>query len=172
MYAGFWVRFVAYIIDTVIVEVGAGLVTLGLESATGPDQGATYGGGLGLLLGLLYWSLLESSPLQATLGKMALGLKVTDLEGRRLSFPRALGRTLAKLLSTLLFMIGYLMVGWTARKQGLHDLIAGTLVVKAAAAPQAQAGPTGPLRSGPEPPSQGPASGRLSGRAPDHPTPR
>lgn len=76
----------------------------------------------------IYEAAMESSSKQATLGKMALGLKVTDLEGRRISFARATGRHFAKLLSGMILLIGYIMAGFTERKQALHDMIAGTLV--------------------------------------------
>ena len=67
---------------------------------------------------------------QATLGKMALGLKVTDVHGRRLTFGNALGRSLAKILSGLILAIGYIMAAFDDRKQGLHDKMASTLVMK------------------------------------------
>ena len=76
----------------------------------------------------IYEAVMESSSKQATLGKMALGLKVTDLEGRRISFARATGRHFAKLLSGMILLVGYIMAGFTERKQALHDMIAGTLV--------------------------------------------
>lgn len=79
--------------------------------------------------GWIYEAGLESSSKQATLGKMALGLRVTDKYGRRITFARASGRYFSKLLSRIL-MIGYIMAGFTARKQALHDMIAGTLVVR------------------------------------------
>ena len=82
--------------------------------------------------GILYFVLMESSAKQATLGKMALGLVVVDVDGNRISFLRALGRYFAKILSGIILLIGYIMVGFTERKQGLHDMIASTLVVKAA----------------------------------------
>ena len=69
-----------------------------------------------------------SSSYQATLGKMIFGMKVTDLSGNRLSFAHATGRHFAKWISSLTLCIGYIMVGFTERKQGLHDMIAGTLV--------------------------------------------
>jgi len=78
----------------------------------------------------LYWALMESSSHQATLGKMALGLNVTDLKGERLSFGRATGRYFGKFVSELILYIGFMMAGWTAKKQALHDIMAGTLVVK------------------------------------------
>lgn len=77
----------------------------------------------------LYYSLMESSSSQATVGKMALGIKVTDRDGRRLSFAHALGRWFSAALSHLTIWIGFLMAGFTDRKRALHDLVAGTLVV-------------------------------------------
>jgi uncharacterized RDD family membrane protein YckC len=76
----------------------------------------------------LYEAFMESSSYQATLGKMIFGMKVTDLNGNRISFERATGRHFAKWLSAMILFIGYIMVGFTERKQGLHDLLAGTLV--------------------------------------------
>lgn len=78
----------------------------------------------------LYFSLMESSSSQGTVGKIVCGLRVTDTQGRRISFGRATGRYFAKILSALILLIGYLMVGWTRQKRGLHDFIAGTLVVR------------------------------------------
>ena len=77
-----------------------------------------------------YYAGMESSTKQATLGKMILGIVVTGVDGQRITFMRATGRHFAKILSGLLLFIGYLMVLWTARKQGLHDIMAGTLVVQ------------------------------------------
>ena len=85
-------------------------------------------GTIGLLGSWIYEVAMESSAKQATVGKMALGLKVTDLEGRRISFARATGRHFAKLISGMIFLVGYIMAGFTQRKQALHDMIAGTLV--------------------------------------------
>jgi len=82
------------------------------------------------VLNWLYYALLESSAWQATLGKKALGLEVTDLEGRRISFGRATGRFFAKMISALILWIGFIMAGFTEKKQALHDMIAGTLVIR------------------------------------------
>jgi uncharacterized RDD family membrane protein YckC len=79
--------------------------------------------------GWLYFGLMESSAKQGTLGKMAVGIKVTDLQGNRISFGRATGRYFSKILSGLILYIGYMMAGFTEKKQALHDMIAGTLVV-------------------------------------------
>jgi uncharacterized RDD family membrane protein YckC len=76
----------------------------------------------------LYEALLLSSPWQATLGKLALGLRVTDEYGQRISFLRATGRHFAKYLSWMTIFIGFIMVAFTERRQALHDFIAGTLV--------------------------------------------
>jgi uncharacterized RDD family membrane protein YckC len=82
---------------------------------------------------------------------MALGIIVTDLEGRRIGFGRATGRYFAKILSALILGIGFLMVAFTQRKQGLHDMIAGTLVVRGTAPSQAPSVPAPP----PPPPPMG-----------------
>src|SRR5262249_61917440 len=83
-----------------------------------------------LIVTWLYFALLESSPRGATVGKMVCGLRVVDEQGNRISFGRATGRFFAKIISGIILMIGYLMVAFTERKRGLHDIIAGTLVVK------------------------------------------
>ena len=75
-----------------------------------------------------YGSVLESW--QATLGKMALGISVTDSEGRRLSFGRALARNVAKLVSDFTLAIGYVMAAFTSRKQALHDIMTGCVLIK------------------------------------------
>jgi uncharacterized RDD family membrane protein YckC len=142
-YGGFWIRFVAIIIDIlavsiVVFPIGAVLaLALGLAGhAVGmPHHGVHLVRMMvtvpfNFLVNWLYGAGFESSSYQATLGKMALGLKVTDLAGQRISFARATGRHFAKILSGLMLLIGYIMAGFTERKQALHDLIAGTLVVR------------------------------------------
>ena len=139
-YGGFWIRVVAAIIDAIILRVVVsplgmifgGLGLAGMMSGL-PHAGlALLGGGVTFILLLfgswLYEALMESSSYQATLGKMIFGMKVTDLNGNRISFGRATGRHFAKWLSGMILGIGYIMVGFTERKQGLHDLLAGTLV--------------------------------------------
>ena len=83
------------------------------------------------LLALLYLAIMESSDRQATFGKIAMGLKVTDVHGGRISFWRAIGRELAKIISSQTFCIGFIIAGFSERKQALHDVIARTLVVSA-----------------------------------------
>lgn len=134
LYAGFWRRFGAAIVDGIlltIVTVLVGFVIGFLFALAAPQTnlGEAFGGIAGYVIGFLYYPVLESSSAQATWGKRALGIKVTDLDGRKISFWRALGRYLGKLLSTFLLFFGYLMAAFTSRKQGLHDIMAGTLVV-------------------------------------------
>lgn len=127
-YAGFWVRFLATLIDGIIISVGTGLII----SLTG---GGAYVGSLSHSLFLLaaqwaYYSLMESSERQATVGKIALGLRVTDLDGNRISFGKATARFFGKVVSGLLLFVGYIMVAFTDKKQGLHDKLVSTLVLK------------------------------------------
>jgi uncharacterized RDD family membrane protein YckC len=81
------------------------------------------------LIALAYFAGFESSSMQATPGKRAMGLVVSDAQGRRISVLRAVGRYFAKILSSMIMFIGFIMVAFTARKQGLHDMICSTLVV-------------------------------------------
>jgi uncharacterized RDD family membrane protein YckC len=134
-YGGFWRRFAAYIIDAILVVILSALIgaLLGIViSILRIDRGVISGLStvVGVVIVVLYFSLQESSEAQATLGKRALGVKVTDMNGQRISFPRALGRYFAKILSALLLGIGYIMAAFTSKKQALHDMIARTLVVR------------------------------------------
>lgn len=141
-YAGFWRRALALLIDTLLATLlsvviafpvglvfGVAMAGRGLEAETA-IFGELLGQLLGMLISWLYFTLCESSEWQATPGKKLLGLRVTDLDGRRIGFGRANGRYWAKILSALTLLIGYLMAGFTARKQALHDLLASTLVVR------------------------------------------
>ena len=83
-----------------------------------------------LVVSAAYFSLLESSRWQATIGKRICRLRVTRLDGQRITPLRALARYFGKFLSALILCIGFLMIAWTRRKQGLHDLLADTLVVR------------------------------------------
>jgi uncharacterized RDD family membrane protein YckC len=109
-YAGFWLRFVASIIDGFVLVIP----NLILHMFCGP-----FGFFLSIAVGWLYFALMESSEQQATLGKMALGLRVTDMNGNRISFGHATGRHFAKILSFLTLLVGYMMAGFTPRKQAL-----------------------------------------------------
>ncbi|MGB8355591.1 MAG: protein kinase, partial [Chthoniobacteraceae bacterium] len=77
---------------------------------------------------LIYWILMESSIYQASIGKMMTGIRVVDSNGHRLSLVRATGRNISKIVSCLTLMIGFMMAGWTKRKQALHDIMAGCYV--------------------------------------------
>ena len=151
-YAGFWLRFVAYIIDDLLLGIVGFFISIPfigaivfsafrIAGAEG-DTEKTFLGIAGILgavlmlimvitvVGWLYYALMESSKQQATLGKMALSLKVTDMSGNRISFGRATGRYFGKILSGAIFMIGYILAGLTEKKQALHDIIANCLVIR------------------------------------------
>ena len=151
-YAGFWLRFIAYLIDDIILGaigfvislpfigtiIFSGIAISELDECDGSKLFGVAGiiGAVLLLIititavGWLYFALMESSKQQATLGKMALGLKVTDMEGKKISFTRATGRYFGKIISNMIFMIGYILAGLTEKKQALHDMIAGCLVIR------------------------------------------
>ena len=127
-YAGFWKRFLASFIDGILLIIPL----LPLYILILVDPRIIYFlifYPLALLLPWLYSAIMESSSSQATLGKMALGIVVTDAQGRRISFARATGRYFGKIISCLILYIGYLMIAFTQRKQGLHDIMAECLVV-------------------------------------------
>ncbi len=123
-YAGFWKRVSASLIDGVIIEIFflilVSLINMSVAEKTIMNMG----------LFILYGSLMESSKLMATLGKNAMGIIVTDMDGNRLTFGKALIRRLSKYISFIILCIGYLMMIWDKKKQTLHDKIAGTVVVK------------------------------------------
>jgi len=135
-YAGFWRRLGAAIIDGLIVGAVTLVIYLVLivgGISTGGIVGFFIGYfiayALAIILGWLYYALMESSSKQATLGKMALGIIVTDSQGQRVSFGRATGRHFGKIISGIILYIGYIMIAFTAKKQGLHDIMANCLVV-------------------------------------------
>jgi len=151
-YAGFWLRFLALLIDNVVLGLGFVLILIPLVFLTGlggfigeihPNEDLNDVGifmlialiflaaTVSLLLTWLYHALMESSEWQATLGKKALGLVVTDMVGRRVSFGRSTGRHFAKIITNMVpALIGYIMAGCTEKKQALHDMIAGCLVLR------------------------------------------
>lgn len=142
VYAGFWKRFAAYLIDYVILTVSSmtigALVGLGIGGAASLAGGATTTAGvvsqlLGALIGfgisLGYYGWFHASSGGATPGKMAIGIKVVRSNGERISGARSIGRYFATILSSLTLLIGYLMAAFTERKQALHDLICDTVVV-------------------------------------------
>lgn len=140
-YGGFWIRFVAYIIDLILLNIVLGIIAsifgirlmVGDPTSIDPEKFMAQMGTFqiaGLVVTWLYSALMESSARGATIGKMAVGLRVVDEHGNRISFLRATGRFFAKFISTIILFIGFLMVAFTDRKRGLHDMIAGTLVIK------------------------------------------
>jgi uncharacterized RDD family membrane protein YckC len=154
VYAGFWLRLAAYLIDRIILGVatvalfipfffligGATLLErLPREHVEGfqPDRIAPLLSiifafvGVALLVQWLYYAYLESGEKQGSWGKQILSIYVTDLEGKRISFGRASGRFFAKIVTGLIPLgIGYIMAGFTERRQALHDMIASTLVLR------------------------------------------
>jgi uncharacterized RDD family membrane protein YckC len=133
-YGGFWIRVVAYLIDAIVLNVVMWLLSaitgLRLISYTATDHLEPLSILAPLLVNWLYFALMESSARGATLGKMAVGLRVVTGQGQRLSFANATGRYFAKFISAFILGIGFIMVAFTERKRGLHDMIANTLVVK------------------------------------------
>jgi uncharacterized RDD family membrane protein YckC len=152
-YGGFWARFVASVVDGLILVIPFWLVVIALifmfggfgmmlhRNPVDPRAAAALLAPMFMLffLGMLafvvlewlYFAIMESSERQATFGKSVMSLRVTNYDGQRISFGHATGRFFAKIISGLIpFAIGYIMAGFTEKKQALHDLIAGTLVLK------------------------------------------
>lgn len=141
-YASFWERFAAAFIDGLILMVVNFFISLlfGGSHASTDDNSFSWGWNISnenpiasllqILVGWLYTALQESSAAQATLGKRAMGIKVADMQGERISFLRATGRHFGKFISSIILFIGFLMMLWDDKKQTLHDKMAGTLVTK------------------------------------------
>jgi len=146
-YSGFWKRLLALIIDgfvftpvAVVLFASTGIFGIILH----PDPDRDFGAVLAAMVGVtilamflllvaghwLYYTLMESSRYQATLGKIVVGAIVTDLNGNRISFARANGRFFGKWISGVIFDIGFLMAAFTEKKQALHDILAGCLVIQ------------------------------------------
>jgi len=152
-YGGFWIRFVAYILDYIVIGMIESLLVLPLLIVMGLqvtfwdqladlEKGDTdmiiatlISAGSGVYLSILmltwlYFAIFQSGPRQATPGKMILGLIVVDANGARLSFARASLRYFSKYISSAVLMMGYIIAGISPRKQALHDMIANTYVLK------------------------------------------
>ena len=142
MYGGFFRRFIAYMIDSFILVIPmmalmflyfgvAGEETIdemaNAESMSGSEIVWNF---VFMIIGILYWAWMESSSKQATLGKLVMGLKVTDYQGQRISFGRGVLRSIGRIVSSIILFIGFLLALFTRRKQTLHDLLTKTLVVK------------------------------------------
>ena len=134
-YAGFWDRFAAFVADIVVLVAIVTVFALALEvlresiglQPTWSDDTDTL---LGLFMGWLYFAGTESSRLQATLGKWGVGIMVTDSEGKRISFAQASWRYVTKLISWVIFFLGFIVAAFTPRKQAFHDYAANTLVIR------------------------------------------
>lgn len=141
VYAGFWKRAAASLIDSFVVGIVAGMVGMvfGLMMVAMMGAGG-YDEGMAILLqiinqlvafglGATYFGWMHSSSMQASVGKLAVGIKVVRSDGTRISFARGFGRYFGYLLSSLTIGIGLIMAGFTDRKRALHDMICDTLVV-------------------------------------------
>ena len=133
-YANFGERLGAYIMDYIFVSLIM-MVLLAFTEYTLNDfvyrMDERYSINVGyLVVGWLYASILESSKKQATWGKQMMKIKVTDLNGEKISYTRAVFRDLGKLLSGIIIFLGFFMMTWTKKKQALHDLMSGCLVIK------------------------------------------
>lgn len=152
-YAGFWIRFLAYFIDNMVINIIMWILIFPILGVLGiqfdaieefreletidPEIGLALMLSvmpaiitLSLLVSWMYYALLQSSARQATIGKMALNLIVVDINGGRLTFARASLRFFSKIISSAIFMIGYIMAAFTEKHQALHDIIANTYVVR------------------------------------------
>lgn len=151
-YAGFWWRFLAYLIDSIIISTISWIFILPVFAILGISVFSMKQSGYNmddptLFIGTflmamipvaiistaaqwLYFALMESSKHQGTVGKLLLKIKVTDTAGNRINFARATGRYFAKIISGMILMIGYIMAGFTERKQALHDILANCYVIK------------------------------------------
>lgn len=124
-YAGFWIRFAAYLIDLILVIIVMIILLFAFDMLETSEGIANL---MSFSIMLVYYSVMESSSTQGTIGKMALKLKVGDKDGNRLTYMNALGRYFAKIPSSMILGIGYLMAGWDEKKRALHDKIADTYV--------------------------------------------
>ncbi len=134
--ATFGLRCAAHIIDVIVSNIAAFICAFIILAMFFSGRGASQDEleGIASLVGLatcwLYYALMESSSKQATLGKLACGLVVTDMRGQRIGFGQASGRFFAMIVSYLILCIGFLMCTWTEKKQCLHDMMANCLVLK------------------------------------------
>ena len=146
MYAGFWRRFWALLIDVIVTyfPIATVRVLLGLSPSASfdPQQPAAWwAAAFEILIDWLYAAFLISSRWRATLGQAVMDLHVTDLNGDRISFARATARYLAQILNLVTLGFGLLLQVFSARRQALHDLVSGTVVVRSHGAERAVAPP-------------------------------
>jgi uncharacterized RDD family membrane protein YckC len=135
-YAGFWKRLLAFVVDLGVTSLIFLALAIIVPILLGPRLGVPRGSVIlaagtvaWLAVTWLYWALMESSSKQGTVGMDLVGIMVTDAEGNRMSFGKATVRDFAKVASALPALAGFVMAGFTAKKQVLHDLITGSLVV-------------------------------------------
>ena len=147
VYAGFWKRLAAAWIDTLVTGAIWTIIAIiwsfydfyyvfRLETFTTLEElkeeyavAQGYSVAISLAIAWVYFSVFESSSKQGTLGKLAVGIKVTDMHGNRIGVGIAIGRNFCKLFSMLIVFIGFIMLAFTKRKQGLHDMMSGCLVI-------------------------------------------
>jgi uncharacterized RDD family membrane protein YckC len=140
-FAGFWLRAVAYLIDTLLISLVFGLIASiypstfikfpdAAVSLTSLPQLTPTAFIITITATWLYYTMFEASIWQATPGKRVMRLYVADLNGQRVTFARAAARNIAKMISSLTFLVGYLVAGFTERKQALHDILASCLVLR------------------------------------------
>jgi uncharacterized RDD family membrane protein YckC/Tfp pilus assembly major pilin PilA len=122
IYAGFWRRLAALVVDCLVLAIPA----VAIDMALGSKLIVT---ALFIALEVAYFAGMHSSKMQATVGKIAFGIKVTDLEGKRIGVPLAIGRYFATWLSAITFCVGFVIAGFTKKRQALHDIVCKTLVV-------------------------------------------
>ncbi len=145
--AGFWKRVAAYLIDAFVIGIATQIVQLvvmgvffGINASRMGNPETLFASGTGILfvaalylvplaMNAAYYAAFHASSRQATLGKMAVGIKVVRTDGTRISLARGVGRYFATILSALIVGIGFLMAAFTERKQALHDMVCDTLVV-------------------------------------------
>ena len=130
-FAGFWRRSLAYLIDATLLA-GVEIAIASSIAVLAPTDFQSLANVIPVSSALwwAYFVVMESSPAQGTLGKLALGLYVADVHGDPITFRRASFRNAFKIFSTLILLAGWVMAGFTPRKQALHDLLAGTLVLR------------------------------------------
>lgn len=125
VYKGFWIRFLATILDGIIIGIPAGLIQLGLTFATG-IKSLGYLVQLAAVVLVVYLDGIKGG----TPGKLILGMRIVNEKGEFIGIPMAILRYIGKILSGIILCIGFFMIGFTSKKQGLHDMIAKTYVVK------------------------------------------
>ena len=153
-YAGFWRRALAYLIDIALLSIVQSTLTAAAFVLSPQNFSFSFPSGnealayaiawdiiaigeklinvalVGWAITWAYYSILESSPARATLGKAVVGIYVGDLNGDPITFWRASVRYWLKTLSSLVLMLGWFMAAFTPRKQALHDLLSGCLVLR------------------------------------------